>query len=89
MDQHRTIKKTVIELTEKIESVKLEYDAKTKYIFIRINNRNIAWLDINALLQFEDLTKLLDPSMFLNLGLGEQIKTTEGVNFENDKVKPN
>ena len=76
---------------EKIESVKLEYDAKTKCIFIRINNRNIAWLDINALhinalLQFEHFTKLLDPSMYLNLD--EQSKTTEDVNFENDKVTP-
>jgi len=73
---------------EKIESIILEYDAKTKYIFIRINNRNIARIDINALLQFEDLAKLLDPSILLNMTMGDQIKTAESVNFQNDKVTP-
>ena len=73
---------------EKIESIKLEYIPNIKAIFININDKPVAWVNLAVLSQFEDLAGLLDPSMFLNLGLGEQIKTTEGVNFQNDKVTP-
>ncbi len=75
-------------MSEKIQTVKIEYSAYSEIIYFKINDKIVASIDLNALSQFGDLAQLLDLSKLLNLTLGDQVKTSEAVSFQNDKVTP-